>query len=235
MARAGSGSPSHPEAKPLALLRAGPPPRCHKYDTATRYNGAVCSATPLRADPLGDGLRRPSPLLLRLGSRFRRKSPQATADPQPWPRSARSIRLATSVAAAFTGSAGQVNVPSGGSRLGGSRVSYRRSVSPIPQPPRRPDRGEPQSWRSPRCRLPTEVEGRGVDRSQLVRDYPSRRLGLASPGTDRQRLRSQEPRPSSWGRPGSGRNQIRRSTGLASNAADAIQGSPRPPWGPNGQ
>jgi len=38
--------------------------RCHKYDTGTRYNGAVCSAAPLRADPLGDGLRRPSPLLL---------------------------------------------------------------------------------------------------------------------------------------------------------------------------
>src|ERR1700750_3010822 len=73
MAPAGSGSPSHPEAQSLALLRAGPPPRCHKYDTATRYNGAVCSATPLRADPLGDGLRRPSPLLLGFAPRLQGK------------------------------------------------------------------------------------------------------------------------------------------------------------------
>ena len=65
--------------------------------------------------------------------------------------------------------------------------------------PRRPERGEADlAALSPDAGCPPRWRGRGVDRSQLVRDYPSRQLGLASPGRDRQRLRFLEPRRSSW-------------------------------------
>jgi hypothetical protein len=75
--------------------------RCHKYDTGTRYNGTVCSATPRGQIPsaTGYGDRR----------RFFWGSPRSAGEGAagdgggPAARSAGSIRLAIADAAAFTG------------------------------------------------------------------------------------------------------------------------------------